>query len=64
MGFMCSHRAAYLFCIVQLWTMGSKEEQRKKDAARVGEAGFLHQSGGDWHWIDEAYPADTILDEL
>jgi DEAD/DEAH box helicase domain-containing protein len=24
------------------------------------EAGFLHQSGGDWHWIDEAYPADTI----
>ena len=44
--------------------MGSKEEQRKKDAARVGEAGFLHQSGGDWHWIDEAYPADTILDEL
>ncbi len=27
---------------------------------RLGEAGFLHQSGGDWHWIDEAYPADTI----
>jgi len=26
----------------------------------LGEAGFLHQSGGDWHWIDEAYPADTI----
>ena len=24
------------------------------------DAGFLHQSGGDWHWIDEAYPADTI----
>jgi DEAD/DEAH box helicase domain-containing protein len=27
---------------------------------RLGEAGFLHQSGGDWYWIDEAYPADTI----
>ncbi len=27
---------------------------------RLGEAGFLHQSGGNWHWIDEAYPADTI----
>lgn len=28
--------------------------------AQLGEAGFLHQSGGDWHWIDEAYPADTV----
>ena len=27
---------------------------------QLGEAGFLHQSGADWHWIDEAYPADTI----
>jgi DEAD/DEAH box helicase domain-containing protein len=27
---------------------------------RLGEAGFLHRSGGNWHWIDEAYPADTI----
>src|SRR6202140_267188 len=27
---------------------------------QLGEAGFLHQSGGDWHWIDEAYPADTV----
>jgi DEAD/DEAH box helicase domain-containing protein len=27
---------------------------------QLGKAGFLHQSGGDWHWIDEAYPADTI----
>ena len=27
---------------------------------RLGDAGFLHQSGGDWHWIDEAYPADTV----
>jgi DEAD/DEAH box helicase domain-containing protein len=27
---------------------------------QLGEAGFLHQSAGNWHWIDEAYPADTI----
>src|SRR5436853_2832696 len=27
---------------------------------QFGEAGFLHQSGGDWHWIDEAYPANTV----
>src|SRR5690348_16397556 len=27
---------------------------------QLGEAGFLHQSGGDWHWSHEAYPADTI----
>jgi DEAD/DEAH box helicase domain-containing protein len=27
---------------------------------QLGDAGFLYQSGGDWHWIDEAYPADTI----
>jgi DEAD/DEAH box helicase domain-containing protein len=27
---------------------------------QLAEAGFLHRSGGEWHWIDEAYPADTI----
>jgi DEAD/DEAH box helicase domain-containing protein len=27
---------------------------------QLGEAGFLHESGGNWHWIDEAYPADTV----
>src|SRR5437868_13683620 len=27
---------------------------------QLGEAGFLHQSGGNWYWIDEAYPADTV----
>jgi ATP-dependent helicase YprA (DUF1998 family) len=27
---------------------------------QLGEAGFVHQSGGNWHWIDEAYPADTV----
>jgi DEAD/DEAH box helicase domain-containing protein len=27
---------------------------------QLEEAGFLGESGGDWHWIDEAYPADTV----
>ncbi|HEY6181090.1 MAG TPA: DEAD/DEAH box helicase, partial [Terriglobales bacterium] len=27
---------------------------------QLSEAGFLHLSAGDWHWIDEAYPADTV----
>ena len=28
--------------------------------ARLAEAGFLHRSGGNWHWVQEAYPADTV----
>ncbi len=27
---------------------------------RLAEAGFLHKSGGSWHWVQQAYPADTI----
>jgi len=27
---------------------------------RLAEAGFLHHSGDNWHWIQESYPADTI----
>ncbi|HEV2299420.1 MAG TPA: DEAD/DEAH box helicase [Candidatus Acidoferrales bacterium] len=27
---------------------------------RLEEAGFLHKSGGQWHWVQEAYPADTV----
>jgi DEAD/DEAH box helicase domain-containing protein len=27
---------------------------------RLAEAGFLHRSGGHWHWTQEAYPADTV----
>jgi DEAD/DEAH box helicase domain-containing protein len=27
---------------------------------RLAEAGFLHRSGGNWHWVQQAYPADTI----
>lgn len=28
--------------------------------ARLAEAGYLHHSGGNWHWVQEAYPADTV----
>ena len=27
---------------------------------RMAEAGFLHRSGEHWHWVEEAYPADTV----
>jgi DEAD/DEAH box helicase domain-containing protein len=27
---------------------------------RLSEAGYLHRSGGHWHWTQEAYPADTV----
>jgi DEAD/DEAH box helicase domain-containing protein len=26
----------------------------------LGEVGFLHLSGGNWHWVQQGYPADTI----
>ena len=28
--------------------------------ARLEEAGYLHCSGGNWHWVQQAYPADTV----
>jgi len=28
--------------------------------ARLAQAGFLHSSGRNWHWVQEAYPADTV----
>ncbi|HWF39719.1 MAG TPA: DEAD/DEAH box helicase [Candidatus Acidoferrales bacterium] len=27
---------------------------------RLEEAGYLHRSGGNWHWVQQAYPADTV----
>ena len=27
---------------------------------RLAQAGFLHKSGGNYHWIQEAYPADAV----
>jgi DEAD/DEAH box helicase domain-containing protein len=26
----------------------------------LAQAGYLHRSGGSWHWTQEAYPADTV----
>jgi DEAD/DEAH box helicase domain-containing protein len=28
--------------------------------ARLADAGFVHRSRGNWHWVQEAYPSDTI----
>src|SRR5271154_2539367 len=28
--------------------------------AHLEQAGYLHRSGGSWHWTQEAYPADTV----
>jgi DEAD/DEAH box helicase domain-containing protein len=27
---------------------------------RLAEVGFLHRTGGRWHWVEQAYPADTV----
>ncbi|HWG58488.1 MAG TPA: DEAD/DEAH box helicase [Candidatus Acidoferrales bacterium] len=27
---------------------------------RLAEAGYLHRSGDSWHWVQQAYPADTV----
>jgi DEAD/DEAH box helicase domain-containing protein len=27
---------------------------------RLAEAGYLHRTGGNWHWTEQAYPADTV----
>ena len=27
---------------------------------KIEEAGYLHRSGANWHWTQEAYPADTV----
>ena len=27
---------------------------------KLGDAGYLHNSGGNWHWVQQAYPADTV----
>ncbi|HEY6290626.1 MAG TPA: DEAD/DEAH box helicase [Terriglobia bacterium] len=26
----------------------------------LAEAGFLHRTGGAWHWVSESYPADAV----
>jgi DEAD/DEAH box helicase domain-containing protein len=32
----------------------------KQLCERLAEAGYLHRSGGNWHWVQQAYPADTV----
>ena len=27
---------------------------------RLEEAGYLHRTGSNWHWTEQAYPADTV----
>ena len=27
---------------------------------RLAQAGYLHRTGGKWHWTEQAYPADTV----
>jgi DEAD/DEAH box helicase domain-containing protein len=27
---------------------------------RLAEAGYLHRTGGNWHWTEQVYPADTV----
>jgi DEAD/DEAH box helicase domain-containing protein len=27
---------------------------------RLSEASYLHRSGGNWHWVQQAYPADAV----
>ncbi len=27
---------------------------------RLEEAGYLHRTGDNWHWTEQAYPADTV----
>jgi DEAD/DEAH box helicase domain-containing protein len=38
--------------------MGGVELQQLCE--RLAEAGYLHRSGGNWHWVQQAYPADTV----
>ncbi len=54
----------HLKCAAFELPLGPKERFGDLDLAglcdRMGEAGFLHRSGGNWHWVQEAYPADTV----
>jgi DEAD/DEAH box helicase domain-containing protein len=54
----------HLKCAVFELPLSPEERFGKVDlpdlCARLGEAGFLHRSGGNWHWVQQAYPADTV----
>jgi len=54
----------HLKCAAFELPISPEEEFGKVNVAeiceRLGEAGFLHRSGGNWHWVQQAYPADTV----
>jgi len=54
----------HLKCAAFELPISPEEEFGKANLAeiceRLGEAGFLHRSGGNWHWVQQAYPADTV----
>lgn len=50
--------AAFELPITPEEKFGSADVQQL--CARLAEAGYLHRSGGNWHWVQEAYPADTV----
>jgi DEAD/DEAH box helicase domain-containing protein len=54
----------HLKCAAFELPIGPEEKFGRVDVqelcARLAEAGFLHRSGADWHWVQEAYPADTV----
>ena len=39
---------------------GNAKVDVQEFCGRLAEAGFLHRSGANWHWVQEAYPADTV----
>jgi DEAD/DEAH box helicase domain-containing protein len=50
--------AAFELPIAPNERFGSVDVQELCD--RLAEAGYLHRSGGNWHWVQEAYPADVV----
>src|ERR1700719_164622 len=50
--------AAFELPIASSETYGSVDLEQV--CQRLAEAGYLHRSGGNCHWVQQAYPADTV----
>src|SRR6202023_2188157 len=54
----------HLKCAAFELPIGPEEQFGEVDVqdlcARLAEAGFLHRAGENYHWTQEAYPADTV----
>ncbi len=54
----------HLKCAAFELPIGPREQFGSADiqelCARLAEAGYLHRSGESWHWVQDAYPADTV----